>query len=273
MKKNIILILVTLITSLLYSQNITCLYELKFKPNHNKDSLITKMFYLDIDESQSIFRSEFERDSDSLIYRRGLGIGRNAKFITDLYAKKDLKINEIQKLIITPMMRNRFFIKINEELKWKIGNKKQKIGNLECQKAELDYGGRHWIAWFAESVNLQEGPYVFHGLPGLIVKITDMHLDYDFNLIQLKKVEKSNFFAPKTTGKEISWTDFQKIIQNYYNDFLYDVKSSGIKYTIVDDKENVSTLNQKTLQKKHQINLKNNDSNLIELDKMILFEN
>ncbi len=45
-----------------------------------------------------------------------------------------------------------------------------------------------------------------------------------------------------------------------------------MKYVIVDDKENISTLNPKIIQKKHQINLKNNDSNLIELDKMIPFD-
>jgi hypothetical protein len=45
-----------------------------------------------------------------------------------------------------------------------------------------------------------------------------------------------------------------------------------MKYVIVDDKENVSNLNLKTIQKKHQINLRNNDSNLIELDKMIPFD-
>lgn len=135
-------------------------------------------------------------------------------------------------------------------------NEKQKIGDLDCQKAEVDYGGRHWTAWFLESVNLQEGPYVFCGLPGLIVKITDSRSDYNFSLVQLKKSETSSFYPPKTIGKEISWTDFQKMMQNYYDDPLYEIKSSGMKYVIVDDKENISNLNPKIIQKKHQINLK-----------------
>lgn len=272
MKKYIFIIFIILITDLLYSQSITCIYELKFRPNPNKiDSLIKNVYYLDIHGNESIFRSEFERESDSLIVKRGLGFGRKALFITSLNAKKNLKINEIQKFIITGLMGNRFFIKINNELKWKIGNEKQKIGDLDCQKAELDYGGRHWTAWFSNSLNLQEGPYIFHGLPGLIVEITDSYSDYDFSLVQLKNSEISNFHLPRTTGKEISWSDFQKIIQNYYNDPLYEIKSSGMKYVIVDDKENVSNLNFKTIQKKHQTNLRNNDSNLIELDKMIPF--
>lgn len=273
MKKNIFIIFILLITNLLYGQNITCIYELKFRPNPNrKDSLITNMYYLDIHGNESIFRSEFERESDSLINKKGLGFGRKALFITNLYAKKDLRINEIKKLIITGLMGNRFFIKVDDELKWEIGDEKQKIGDLDCQKAELDYGGRHWTAWFSNSLNLQEGPYIFHGLPGLIVKITDSYSDYSFNLIQLKNSEINNFHLPRTTEKEISWSDFQKIIQNYYDDPLYEIKGSGMKYVIVDDKENVSNLSLKTIQKKHQINLRNNDSNLIELDKMIPFD-
>lgn len=269
MRRNISVILITIITNLLYSQNIQCIYELKFKPNPEKDSLIKNIFYLDINGSRSIFRSELERKSDSLLNIKGLGFGRKALFITNLYAKKDLKINEIQKLIVTGLIGNRYSIKIDDGLKWEIKNEKQKIGNLDCQKAEVDYGGRHWIAWFSESLNLQEGPYIFHGLPGLIIKITDQKLDYDFNLIQLKKTENNNIYFHKSKEKQITWLDFQQIIQNYYNDPLYEIKNSGMKYTIVDDKENISTLSPKTIQKKHQINLKNNDSNLIELDKMI----
>lgn len=270
MKKWLLVIITITIANFFYSQKMTCIYELKFRINPNKDSLITNIFYLDIDGFKSIFRSELERNSDSLINIKGFGFGRKALFITDLYAKKDLQINEIQKLIVTGLMGNRYFIKIDDDLKWKIKIEKQKIGNLDCQKAEVDYGGRHWIAWFSESVNLQEGPYIFHGLPGLIIKITDQNLDYDFNLIQLKKTDNSNnIYRHKSKEKEITWLDFQRIIENYYNDPLFEIKNSGIKYTIVDDKDNISTLSPKILQKKHQTNLKNNDSNLIELDKMI----
>ncbi len=218
MKKNIFIFLIILITDLLYSQNITCIYELKFRPNSDKDSLITNIYYLDINGTESIFRSEFERESDSLVNKRGLGIGRKALFITSLYTRKKLKINEIQKLIVTGLVGNQFFIKIHDELNWKIVNEKQKIGDLDCQKAEVDYGGRRWTAWFSESVNLQEGPYVFCGLPGLIVKITDSRSDYNFSLVQLKKSETNSFYPPKTIGKEIFWTDFQKMMQNYYDE-------------------------------------------------------
>lgn len=269
--KKLIFALLMGISNLLYSQNITCLYELRFRPNQNRDSLVSNIFYLDIYGKQSVFRSESERKSDSLVEKSGLGLGRNMFFITDLFVKKNLEIGDIQKIIITPTMRSRFFIPIDDKLDWKIVNEKQKIGDLYCQKAELDYGGRHWVAWFTESVNLQEGPYIFNGLPGLIIKISDSHLDYDFNLVQLRNVKKNDFFIPPA-GQKISWKDFQKMMQNYYEDPFYEMKTSGMKYVVGDDKGNVSTLSPKTIVKKFQTNLKDYGNNLLETDKSLIFK-
>lgn len=264
------IIVFILMINLFYSQNITCLYELKFKPDHHKDSTTVNKFYLDIYGKQSIFRSELERRSDSLITKTNLGLGRNVYFITDLSAKKNLETGDIQKVMITPTMKTRFFIAI-DKLNWKIVDEKQKIGDLYCQKAELDYGGRRWVAWFTESINLQEGPYIFNGLPGLIVKISDSDLDYDFNLIQLKNVKNSDFFVPQK-GKQISWADFQKMMENYYNDPFYEMKSSGMKYVVGDDKGNVSTLSPAVIVKKFQAKMKNSGNNLIELDKALILK-
>lgn len=264
------IIVFILMVNLFYSQNLTCLYELKFKSDHHKDSATVNKFYLDIYGKQSIFRSELERKSDSLVAKTNLGLGRNLYFITDLFARKNLDTGEIQKVIITPTMKTRFFINI-DKLNWKITNEKQKIGDLYCQKAELDYGGRHWVAWFAESINLHEGPYIFNGLPGLIVKISDSDSDYDFKLIQLKNVKNSDFFIPQK-GKQISWADFQKIMNNYYNDPFCEMKSSGMKYVVGDDKGNVSALSPAIIVKKFQSRMKDSGNNLIELDKAIILK-
>ncbi|UZT96615.1 GLPGLI family protein [Chryseobacterium fluminis] len=270
MKKYMISLLVFII-SMLHSQSVTCIYELKFRPDQDKDSLVASPFYLEIDGKKSIFRSGSERRSDSIVQKTGLGPGRGMLFFTDLFAKKNLDTKEIQKVIITPTMRTRFYIAIEDKLDWKMTSEKQKIGELYCQKAEVDYGGRHWTAWFADSMNLQEGPYIFNGLPGLIVKIADSRSDYDFSLIQLKNVKNSDFFTPPS-GKKITWMDFQKIMQSYYNDPFYEVKSSGIKYVVGDDKGNISTLSPKTILEKFQANMKNNGNNLLELNKALIFK-
>jgi GLPGLI family protein len=81
-----------------------------------------------------------------------------------------------------------------------------KIGDYQTQKAETKFGGRTWYAWFTQQVPLQDGPYKFSGLPGLIVKVQDAKGDYSFDLMQTKKLRKFSSHKP-----EVSLLTFRKI--------------------------------------------------------------
>lgn len=58
-------------------------------------------------------------------------------------------------------------------LNWKIlGNKKNVMG-YEVVKAECEFRGRKWIAWFAPDLPISVGPVFFHDLPGVVFEIYD----------------------------------------------------------------------------------------------------
>lgn len=78
-----------------------------------------------------------------------------------------------------------------EEFDWSIKEDTATISEMFCQKAELDFGGRKWTAWFAPEIPIMEGPYKFQGLPGLIVSITDEQGYFKFDLISLLDVDKT----------------------------------------------------------------------------------
>lgn len=65
---------------------------------------------------------------------------------------------------------------------WAIDDERATIAGLDCQRARIRYGGREYTAWFAPSVPIPDGPYVFAGLPGLIVKVSDDRDWYTFTL-------------------------------------------------------------------------------------------
>lgn len=55
-----------------------------------------------------------------------------------------------------------------------------RILNELCQKATSYYRGRNIIAWFAKNIPLQQGPWLYNGLPGLILKVEDTHNQFSF---------------------------------------------------------------------------------------------
>lgn len=61
-----------------------------------------------------------------------------------------------------------------DEMKWEIvGDSTKTVLNYECIMAETDYHGRHWTVWFSPEIPVQDGPWKFEGLPGIILMASD----------------------------------------------------------------------------------------------------
>lgn len=92
---------------------------------------------------------------------------------------------------------------------WTIKDDTLTIAGMACQRADIRFGGRDWIAWFAPEIPVPDGPYKFCGLPGLIVSIADIQQHWKFDLTHIRNVEKTvpmNFqswyeFVPATKEK------------------------------------------------------------------------
>ena len=104
---------------------------------------------------------------------------------------------------------------INDSLqnfKWKITEEKRKIQNFFCAKATTQFRGRNYEAWYAESIPIQNGPWKFYGLPGLIVKVADDENKFVYELtgIDLKiKIDEKIIAVPKEFMKDVPVTHKQ----------------------------------------------------------------
>jgi GLPGLI family protein len=74
--------------------------------------------------------------------------------------------------------------------KWTVLEDTMTIAGYQCQKAVCDFRGRSYEAWFTSEIPINEGPWKFYGLPGLIVKIYDTKHHYDFELIEIKQTDE-----------------------------------------------------------------------------------
>lgn len=242
------------ISTFCFSQKISFIYETKYILNlEKKDNVNSVYMILDIKNNTSIFRDSQDKKSDSIKSNNGNGrykMGVENQF----YVRKNLNRKRIEK-IITYLGKD-YLLPIEEILNWKISSEQKIIGKYKCQRAETNYGGRNWIAWFTTELPFGDGPYIFSGLPGLIVSIQDSNNEYSFNLIEVKK--GGNIFDVRTRTIEIDWKKYETLAKSYYND-PYDVNSKvGMIVTFTDPNGKTMDISVKSKEIQNNILQKNN---------------
>ncbi|MCT2563917.1 GLPGLI family protein [Chryseobacterium herbae] len=234
-------------------QNMTFLYEVSYKSSPNESISKTENYYLDLFGSESVFRSENDRQTDSIVYNNGRAFANYIDF-NQLYCRKNINTKKVYKTVTTPLYNDVFDI-LAEDINWKVLPETMMIADMNCQKAVLEYGGRNWEAWFTVRIPIQEGPYVFYGLPGLIVKISDEKKNYSFSLVESHKSEQSNLFRIRK-GKLIDWAMFEKIQRNFYSEPFAELKARNTKMIVTDDKGNKLDRNYDDMSEKMRITLR-----------------
>ena len=213
------------------------IYQVTMKPDAaNPSDIKTESAYLDVNKEKSIFYSENRMKRDSIIGRaRQTGSFnfdrsqmQSLRSNIDYVIEKDFKTGV--KTFKSRIARDQYSYEEDRAMDWKILPETAKIGDYKTQKAETNFGGRTWFAWFTTDVPIQDGPYKFSGLPGLIVKLEDSKGDYSFDLKESKKI--AEIFNPDSRGTvmKVKRKDFEKQNAAFRKDpvsFLTSQMSSG----------------------------------------------
>lgn len=120
------------------------------------------------------------------------------------------------------------------ELKWNISEDTMTISDINCQKATVNYSGREWIAWFAPAIPIQDGPYKFCNLPGLIVKVSDTQSFFSFTLksFENKAIRVNSLPIPSGISiKRTNKNEFLKYQEVYKNNRFEMDQASGKVFT------------------------------------------
>lgn len=214
MNKFIFILFLTLINVNLYAQLIMAPYYREFSNSTVIDSTCIRITYLlnsaecviddcedmhilEIGENTSKYYSYFVYRSDSLIHDF---IKKNPKAKTlpqNMLEKgkvpywsecyKNFSENIFTEYVRTPPNISNY--QYSEQLpvqNWKIQNDTTRILGFLCQKAICDFRGRTYIAWFTTDIPLNNGPWKFGGLPGLILKINDSQNEFVFECIGIE---------------------------------------------------------------------------------------
>ncbi len=216
MKKFILLIFPILLSV----QTHRFIYELHLKRDSTKNKTDSAKMVLEVSKDEVRFYDmEFLR-IDSIRKNKNENWTTNTQTDQLLKRKTGSNINQNYR----DNLFDYFLIESKDEMSWTISPETKKIADYHLQKAETDFGGRHWIAWFASEIPINEGPYKFRGLPGLIFEIVDTGHNYSYRLINSKKLEKdfdtTEFLETHYGNKPIKITNekLNEVKLNYYSD-------------------------------------------------------
>lgn len=206
MKEIAFLIISFLVSSLLQAQpavndsiQYKATYLLEYQPDStDAGSVTTEEMLLYIGDRISIFASKGRAAEDSLDAKAtfngiaGTNFGERARltetdFNYTIY--KGFPEGKISHSI--RILKDR--LRYQEDLdlqQWEISPETKAVNGFHSQKATTSFAGREYIAWFTTEIPISDGPYKFHGLPGLIVELKDLNNHYHFKLTGFRVLSK-----------------------------------------------------------------------------------
>ena len=224
--KNQILLLFLVCNSIMFAQNTEFIYEYKFVPDStDRNSVVKEMMVLSIFKNKSQYYSLDRYLSDSLVLdqeKRNLPIDFPEKKMIRDRVLKDL--DKKQTTFVTHVASTEYKVDQQIDLNWTLQPEFSEVLNYKVQKAITNFGGRKWTAWFSTELPIQDGPFKFQGLPGLILKLEDSSLSHQFELFAIKKRDK----------------EFVHLLFGYYRQHL-NINFDEYKKVLLKDRRNPGT--------------------------------
>jgi GLPGLI family protein len=114
-----------------------------------------------------------------------------------------------------------------DSMSWIITSSYKKILGFNCKEAKTTFRGRDYVAYFTEEIAINDGPWKFGGLPGLIleVKSIDGYLSYVANKITRNQKHDINLPQTKKT-KFLSWMEYEQMFIKIYENYINLIKTS-----------------------------------------------
>lgn len=244
-------------------------YELTYKlDSTNLNRSATEILYLFTGSGQSVYMNhnvaheeEIEEHLNMQQQSKGYGDWNEAGGrYTDFERVSYKNLGENSAINIAEIMdKNYGYQEPNLPLKWEVGEEMQSFSSYTVQAATTSFAGRDYVAWFTMEVPILDGPYLFSGLPGLIVELYDTEKHYHFKMLSIEKLKETKVWRlPKyhTVTREEFMDLEKKGEMAEENEFLRGVREGWAMMT--DDAGNVLSESEIRRHRQKEMEMRNN---------------
>jgi len=155
--------------------------------------------------------------------------------LTEKWKNVLVKSYSEDKIIIQDIAKNTYQYEEKQPvLNWTLETETKNILGYSCNKATTKYRGRKYTAWYSKDIPINNGPYIFQGLPGLILDIEDSKSNFHFTAIALDKKAGDIYLRNEKRILVVTRDQFRKTAQSYNDNpgfFLgksYDINGNPI---------------------------------------------
>jgi len=166
-------------------------------------------FIMDVDYYNDSVRAVFQKEYPQPVITSSEDIQKRLTLFRDKVKTKSGPLNyKISKnfetgnfISVYPFSLPTQYLEEPMPSEWEMLPEQDTILGFPCLKAATNYGGRHYFAWFTLEVPINDGPYVFQGLPGLILKVTDDKGWYNFVATNIITKPTNRYWNPEFMNK------------------------------------------------------------------------
>lgn len=100
---------------------------------------------------------------------------------------------------------NTFYADTLHPMEWKMESEEKTVGGIPCKRATVRFKGRDYVAWYAPSIPISNGPWKLGGLPGLILEAGDAKGEWHAVYAQMHSVGFIDFgYFEKLVNKGVA---------------------------------------------------------------------
>lgn len=206
-------------------------YELVFLPDSTKkNATLTNQLSLTLGNSYAKQMNSQYFDIDKIQSKapKGSEYKMDGKGLAATIIYKNKKTNQMEVNVKLADQNTYRYIESIPKQDWKILNQKKEVLGYSCQAATTTYLGRTYTAWFAPAIPIQEGPWKFSGLPGLILEVADNKVHYVFKCIGIRRPKQQEFIEKyKMKFVDTNRKKLNSYIKNLHKNYATVLEAQG----------------------------------------------